>query len=92
MVNLIGTVVGIVVAVIVFTAIVLVLSMYWQRIFGRVPTEEKHAGSVSDVEKGWPKSRDSMAESTWTVPTPVTSPRGSRTAEDPAMQKAYLKN
>ncbi|EMR68556.1 hypothetical protein MGN70_013714 [Eutypa lata] len=92
MVNLIGTVVGIVVAVIVFTAIVLVLSLYWQKIFGRVSTEEKYSGSASDIEKGWPKSRDSTADSTWTVPTPGTSPRSSRTSDDPAMQKAYIKN
>lgn len=95
MANLVGTIVGIVIGVLAFTAIVLVFSLYWQRIFGRIPTEDRHrsSGSFTDAEKGWPKMRDdSFTESGYSVPRPSTSPRSSKTSDDPAMQKAVLKN
>ena len=95
MANMVGTIVGIVIGVLVFTAIVLVFSLYWQRIFGRVPTEDRHrsSSSLGDAEKAWPKLRDdSLSESGYSVPRPSTSPRSSRTSDDPAvMPKAVLK-
>ncbi|RYP03498.1 hypothetical protein DL764_005102 [Monosporascus ibericus] len=90
--NLIGTVVGIVIAVIAITAVILLVSLYWQRIFGRMVTEDRyHASSMS--EKGWPKPREgSTVESDWTGPSPPLSARSSRTSDDPMLQKAVFRN
>ncbi|RYP53446.1 hypothetical protein DL768_001591 [Monosporascus sp. mg162] len=90
--NVIGTVVGIVVGVIAITAVVLVLSLYWQRIFGRTPTEDRY-GASSMSEKGWPKPRgSSTVESDWTGPSPPSSSRSSRTSDDPMLKNAVLRN
>jgi hypothetical protein len=93
--DLITIVVSTVVSVLVFTVIVLVLALYWSRIFGRVAPDDHNAyASSSRSEKSWPKSRDSgsMVESTWSTPSPVSSPRHSRTVSDPPMQKALVKS